>query len=356
MTFASMADEFAANNCALLGLSVDSNPSHIEWCRAMERYQWKNIKNPKITFPIVADDLGKVATLYGMLMPTASATRTVRTVFVIDPDGIIRAMLAYPLTTGRNIREIMRLLLALQAYDKTGYSTPANWEPGQPQLLPVPNTKAEAAKRMENQDGESCLDWYICFTKSSAQENAKSQKPNSGGYNDAVMAASHGIKSISDLMEMMGASNAIGKPSANAENSHEIIPNLQAKAVKPDNPDNIPKSNDKASPIQYNVADLIKDMQPNAKTPPMQEILPNIQSNAKQSPIQSNIAGLMQKAGADKKAANTRGGSNKQEKAEKPKSRGGGIMEQNRLMFNLNADQKERGDYMITRDYPNFGA
>ncbi len=129
MTFASMAGEFASNNSVLLGLSVDSNPSHIDWCRSMENYHWKNIMNPKITFPIVADDFGTVARLYGMLMPSASATRTVRTVFIIDPDGVVRAILVYPLTTGRNIKEILRLLMALQAYDKTGNPTPADWMP-----------------------------------------------------------------------------------------------------------------------------------------------------------------------------------------------------------------------------------
>ena len=84
-----------------------------------------------------------------MLMPSASATRTVRTVFIIDPDGVIRAILVYPLTTGRNIKEILRLLMALQVYDKTGNPTPADWMPGDAQLVPPPQTIPAASQRTD---------------------------------------------------------------------------------------------------------------------------------------------------------------------------------------------------------------
>lgn len=403
MTFASMADEFAANNCALLGLSVDSNPSHIDWSRAMERYQWKNIKNPKISFPIVADDLGTVANMYGMLMPSASTTRTVRTVFVIDPNGIIRAMLAYPLTTGRNIKEILRLLLALQAYDKTGYATPADWQPGQPQLLPVPKTMAEAAKREDNQDAYACLDWYICFTKGSMKDNIPQQKSNAANEPNVIAtAATRSINSISDIMAMMGASNILAQQqmsnqAANADNvrarsnTPEIIPNLQmnAKTVPKSNAsDNMQKSqenpnsshiqsisellsesqtNAKTSPIETNIADLMPKSKANVKTSPIESniagLLPKTKANVKTSPIQSNIADLMQKAQMNSKSMPSSdvksAASKKQEKEKQPsKSRKaeGGIMEQNRLLFNLNEDLDSHNDYMITRDYPTYGA
>jgi peroxiredoxin (alkyl hydroperoxide reductase subunit C) len=108
MTFASMKDLFAANNTSLLGLSVDSNTSHIAWTRDMAKYSWKNINNPMITFPIIADDFGNVARMYGMLMPSVSSTKTVRTVFIVDGEGMIRAILVYPLTTGRNMQVVTR--------------------------------------------------------------------------------------------------------------------------------------------------------------------------------------------------------------------------------------------------------
>ena len=167
MTFASMKDLFAANNTSLLGLSVDSNTSHIAWTRDMAKYSWKNINNPMITFPIIADDFGNVARMYGMLMPSVSSTKTVRTVFIVDGEGMIRAILVYPLTTGRNINEILRLVQALQAYDKTGNPTPADWMPGENQLFSPPQTLPNSQQRLDEQKtgGYECLDWYMCFVK-----------------------------------------------------------------------------------------------------------------------------------------------------------------------------------------------
>jgi peroxiredoxin (alkyl hydroperoxide reductase subunit C) len=167
MTFAAVNDQFAAKNAALLGLSVDSNPSHMAWVKAMEGYSWNGINHPKVGFPIIADDFGNVARLYGMLMPSASATKTVRNVYMIDPEATVRAVISYPLTTGRNIQEIFRLLLALQAYDGNGYSTPANWQPGDDQLYAVPQTMDVSSQRMGEQmaGGYNCIDWYMCFTK-----------------------------------------------------------------------------------------------------------------------------------------------------------------------------------------------
>ena len=106
MTLASMKEEFAAMNVELLGLSVDSLYSHIAWVRAIESYEWKGMKNIKIDFPVIADLNTKVSTLYGMLQPNVSSTQAVRAVFVIDPEGIIRSIVYYPLTTGRNFDEI----------------------------------------------------------------------------------------------------------------------------------------------------------------------------------------------------------------------------------------------------------
>jgi hypothetical protein len=177
----------------------------------MERYQWKNIINPKITFPIVADDFGMVAKLYGMLMPTASATRTVRTVFIIDPEGVIRAMLIYPLTTGRNMMEIMRILMALQAYDNTGNATPADWMPGEPQLVPTPQTLPAASQRTgeEKKGAYACLDWYVCFTQGMIQTMPNSNAPiNVAGIANSMPKMPEIINSIQNIA---GASNSMPK-------------------------------------------------------------------------------------------------------------------------------------------------
>jgi peroxiredoxin (alkyl hydroperoxide reductase subunit C) len=113
-----------------------------------------------IPFPIIADLNKEIATLYGMIMPGESKTETSRCVFVIDPSGILRAMIYYPLTTGRNTDEILRLIDALQTTDKHGVSTPANWRSGDKVILPPPKTIEGAAERLKA--GYECTDWFFC--------------------------------------------------------------------------------------------------------------------------------------------------------------------------------------------------
>jgi peroxiredoxin (alkyl hydroperoxide reductase subunit C) len=153
--FAQLAEDFRKMNVELMGLSVDSVFSHIAWMRNIEA----NF-GVKVTFPVIADLDRKVATLYGMLMPGESKTETVRCVFVIDPKGIIRAMIYYPLSTGRNMGELLRLIQALQATDAHGVATPANWEPDQPVIVPPPRTQELAEERLK--EGYDCKDWYFC--------------------------------------------------------------------------------------------------------------------------------------------------------------------------------------------------
>jgi peroxiredoxin (alkyl hydroperoxide reductase subunit C) len=106
-------------------------------------------------------DLNKeVASLYGMIMPGESKTETSRCVFVIDPKGILRAMIYYPLTTGRNMQEILRLIDALQTSDAHKVATPANWKPGDKVIVPAPNTVEMAEERVKA--GYECVDWYLC--------------------------------------------------------------------------------------------------------------------------------------------------------------------------------------------------
>ena len=155
LAFAAIAPELRKRNVELLGLSIDSTSSHIAWVR--------NIKekfNIDIPFPIIADSNKDVATLYGMVSPGESKTETSRCVFVIDPNGIVRAMIYYPLTTGRNTDEIIRLIDALQTTDKHAVATPANWKPGDKVIVPPPATMEDVEARLKA--GFECTDWYFC--------------------------------------------------------------------------------------------------------------------------------------------------------------------------------------------------
>jgi peroxiredoxin (alkyl hydroperoxide reductase subunit C) len=158
MAFAQVADELKALNVQLIGLSIDSVPSHLAWIRNV-----KEKMGVQISFPIIADLDMKIAKKYGMIHPGSSSTATIRTVFFIDDKGTLRAMIYYPLTNGRYIPEIIRLVKALQTTDKYGVSTPANWQPGDKVVVPPPKTAAEMEKRMG--EGYECKEWYLCFKK-----------------------------------------------------------------------------------------------------------------------------------------------------------------------------------------------
>ncbi|API92185.1 peroxiredoxin [Virgibacillus pantothenticus] len=156
VAFQEVYDRLRDMNTELIGLSIDSVSSHIAWVRNME----ENF-NTTIEFPIIADLNQKVATKYGMIMPESDGTETSRAVFVIDDNQTIRALIYYPLSTGRNIEEIVRLVKALRTTDEHGVSTPANWQPGDKGIVKPPQTKAEANERMNNREYE-CVDWYYC--------------------------------------------------------------------------------------------------------------------------------------------------------------------------------------------------
>ncbi len=161
IAFAQRAQDFADRNAELLGLSIDSNASHIAW--VMNIFRNTGIEIP---FPIIEDRDMAIAKMFGMIQPGVSSTETVRNVFLIDPTGVIRAKLIYPMTNGRNIGEILRLLDALQTSDADKVVTPANWRPGYPTVMPPPKTVSEAKKRQET--GENCMDWYLCYNKANS--------------------------------------------------------------------------------------------------------------------------------------------------------------------------------------------
>ena len=163
-----MAEEKKAANTELVGLSVDSLYAHIAWLRRIQEIEWKNFKNVEVKFPLIEDIKMDVSSLYGMIQPSQSTTQAVRAVFVIDPKGIIRTILYYPLSTGRNFDEIKRIILALQKADKDACATPADWRPGEDVIVPTAGSCGVAKERMESKsDDQYCLDWFMCFRRES---------------------------------------------------------------------------------------------------------------------------------------------------------------------------------------------
>jgi peroxiredoxin (alkyl hydroperoxide reductase subunit C) len=167
MTFASMQPEFRKLNVELIGLSIDSIYAHIAWLRTIkEKIEFNGMKNIEVKFPLIEDLRMEVAKKYGMVQPNASNTQAVRAVFIIDDKAKVRAVIYYPLSAGRNMQEIKRLILAMQKADKEGIATPANWQPGDDVIIPPPGSCGAAKDRVETkEEGKYCLDWFMCFRK-----------------------------------------------------------------------------------------------------------------------------------------------------------------------------------------------
>lgn len=171
MTFAKMEPEFNALNCQLVGLSVDGLYSHIAWLRTIkERIEYKGMKNIEVNFPLIEDITMNISRKYGMIQPGESSTKAVRAVFFIDPKGMIRALIYYPLSLGRNFDEIKRALIAMQTADKHSIATPADWRPGDDVIIPTAGSCGVAKDRMENHKELTCQDWFFC-TKPLLKEN-----------------------------------------------------------------------------------------------------------------------------------------------------------------------------------------
>ncbi len=166
MTFASREGQFAKANCKLVGLSVDGLYSHIAWLRTIkEKIEYKGMKNVEVTFPLIEDITMSVARAYGMMQPGESATKAVRAVFFIDPKGIIRAIIYYPLSLGRNFDELYRVLVALQTADAFSVATPADWQPGDDVIVPPAGSCGVAKDRMQGTQDMKCYDWFFCTKK-----------------------------------------------------------------------------------------------------------------------------------------------------------------------------------------------
>jgi peroxiredoxin (alkyl hydroperoxide reductase subunit C) len=166
MTFAKMEPEFNALNCQLVGLSIDGLYSHIAWLRTIkEKIEFKGMKNIEVKFPLIEDITMNVAKKYGMIQPGESSTKAVRAVFFIDPKGMIRAIIYYPLSMGRNFDELKRALIAMQTADTFSIATPADWQPGDDVIVPTAGSCGVAKERMQSTEEMTCSDWFFC-TKS----------------------------------------------------------------------------------------------------------------------------------------------------------------------------------------------
>jgi peroxiredoxin (alkyl hydroperoxide reductase subunit C) len=163
MTFATREPEFNALNCKLVGLSVDGLYSHIAWLRTIkEKIEFKGMKNVEVTFPLIEDITMEVARKYGMMQPGESNTKAVRAVFVIDPKGIVRTIIYYPLSMGRNFDELVRIVKALQTADEYQIATPADWQPGDDVIVPTAGSCGVAKDRVETPGEMTCHDWFFC--------------------------------------------------------------------------------------------------------------------------------------------------------------------------------------------------
>ncbi|MCH4896440.1 peroxiredoxin [Marinilabiliaceae bacterium JC040] len=174
MAFGSMYSEFENLNCQLVGLSVDGLHSHIAWLRTIkEKIDYKGMKDLEIKFPLIDDVSMKVAKLYGMIQPNESETAAVRAVFFVDPENIIRTIMYYPLSLGRNFDEIKRVLVGLQTVDNFGVALPADWRPGEDVIIPPANSCGVAKERVEaDEEGMKCYDWFFC-TKEISKEKVE---------------------------------------------------------------------------------------------------------------------------------------------------------------------------------------
>lgn len=152
--------EFEKINTTLLGLSVGGLTSHLGWFDAISKMQ----NGTNITFPLIDDLNMNVAKLYGMIQAGASDTHAVRAVFIIDPNGIIRTVLYYPASLGRNMSEIWRILVALQTADAFGVATPANWTPGDEVLTPAPTSASELREH------DKKIPWFMNYKKLDKKE------------------------------------------------------------------------------------------------------------------------------------------------------------------------------------------
>ncbi len=167
MTMATMQEEFREMNCDILAMSIDSIYSHIAWMKSIqEKLEYRGMKGVRIGFPIISDVDLRISKLFGIVREGTRRAHFNRSTFLMDPEGIIRSVILYPASAGRSIHELKRLLAAAQYSDLHKVGAPADWQPGEPALMPAPATWGAAQERMEEKGADfHCLDWYMCERK-----------------------------------------------------------------------------------------------------------------------------------------------------------------------------------------------
>jgi len=166
ITFASMEEQFADAGCKLVGLSIDGLYSHIAWLRTIkEKIEYNGMKDVEVNFPLIEDITMEIAKKYGMIQPNEDSTKAVRAVFFIDPTGVIRTILYYPLSLGRNFDELYRILQALKTADAFDVATPADWRPGDDLIVGPAGSCGTAKDRMDGKEDMVCQDWFFCQKK-----------------------------------------------------------------------------------------------------------------------------------------------------------------------------------------------
>lgn len=166
MTFAHLEAKFEEANCSLIGLSIDGLYSHIAWLRTIkDKIEFNGMKNIEVKFPLIEDISMEVAKKYGMIQPGESKTQAVRAVFFVDPNEIVRAIIYYPLSLGRNFDELYRALIAMQTSDKFNVATPADWNPGDDVIVSPAGSCGIAEERMTSSEELDCKDWFFCTKK-----------------------------------------------------------------------------------------------------------------------------------------------------------------------------------------------
>jgi peroxiredoxin (alkyl hydroperoxide reductase subunit C) len=162
MPFAHLENKFSKANCKFVGLSIDGLYSHITWLRTIkEKIEFNGMKNIEVKLPLIEDISMEIAEKHGMIQPRESKTQVVRAIFFIDPKGIIRAIIYYPLSIGRNFDEIYKSLIAMQTSDKFSVATPADWNPGDDVIISPAGSCGAAEERMTFTDKLTCEDWFF---------------------------------------------------------------------------------------------------------------------------------------------------------------------------------------------------
>ncbi|MEN8150653.1 MAG: peroxiredoxin [Planctomycetota bacterium] len=173
MQFAAAKPKFDALQCDLLAVSADSVDSHMSWLKEVRGLRYGELSDVKVDFPVLADPALEIAKSYGMVHPKTLKKAAVRTLFVIDPGGKVRATIAYPPTIGRSIPEVLRLVTALQTSDYYDVATPADWQPGDDVILKPLATKEANVKRSRHRSADYySLAWFLCLKRLSDPERA----------------------------------------------------------------------------------------------------------------------------------------------------------------------------------------